>query len=863
MTNPWIEKTRYKRLFDFAPLLFIGAMSLGTVQAQEKPASELARAAESRFPGPTETGYLLPNGWHITPAGRQIETTDLLLNILPLKDSKHAIIATSGFNEHNIALVNLESGSFVAKESAYQSYFGLAISADEKKISWSGGGAGRLHTFDLVEGNLLKRTSEPEPNVRSMKREELAALRAQLVKDKSFRSGLCLDEKRQCLYSLKINSGKLAVIPFGAAEASEVEVGGRPYDVQLSPKNGLLYVSDWSERRLTVVDPVALRVVARIPVGEHPNQIAFHPTDDRLFVACGSSNGVWVIDTKRGIVTETIFTGLFPRSPEGSTPDALALSPDGEMLFVANADNNCIAVIEVEHPNRSAVKGFIPTGWYPTAVAVTPDGKNLLVGVGKGNQSKANPITKIDVPDSKLTETEQAVKKIQPFPYIGTNMSGALSVVPIPDEAALKEYTQQVYRNCPYSDDLLTSVPSSVPTAIPTTVGAPSPIKYVIYVIKENRTYDQVFGDLASGDKPIGKGDPSLCMFPRRVTPNHHKLAEQFVLLDNMYCNGQVSRDGHPWSTMAYNTDYISRDWHLTYSQRLGVDDDDEGDLSNAPSGYLWDACMRAGVSYRNYKEYGSRVSDDSGNTRMEGRVPGLIGHMCPNFGIGKGRERDMDLIEVMLAEYKQFVENKNMPKFIMMSLGEDHTDGTRPGSFTPQACVGSNDIALGKLVDAVSHGPLWAETAIFVIEDDAQNGPDHIDAHRTVSFVISPYTKRAYVDSTQYSTVSMIRTMELILGLDPLSQYDAAARPMFNSFTNVADLTPYTMEAAQINLEAKNDALAYGADRSMLMDFTEYDRIDDFELNEILWHSIMGADAPTPPAVRRAIAFRAMGGSR
>jgi len=223
---------------------------------------------------------------------------------------------------------------------------------------------------------------------------------------------------------------------------------------------------------------------------------------------------------------------------------------------------------------------------------------------------------------------------------------------------------------------------------------------------------------------------------------------------------------------MAYNTDYNSRDWHLTYSQRLGIDDDDEGELSNAPSGYLWDACMRAGVSYRNYKEYGGRVSNEAGNTKMEGKVPGLAGHMCPDFGNGKGRERDMDLIEIMLAEYRQFVENKNMPKFIMMSLGEDHTDGTRLGSFTPQAYVDSNDIALGKLVDAVSHGSLWAETAIVVIEDDAQNGPDHID------------------------------------------------------------------------LEAKNNASAYGADRSMLMDFTEYDRIDDFELNEILWHSIMGVDA-------------------
>jgi phospholipase C len=438
-------------------------------------------------------------------------------------------------------------------------------------------------------------------------------------------------------------------------------------------------------------------------------------------------------------------------------------------------------------------------------------------------------------------------------------MSGAVSIVDLPTEEQLKKYTEQVYRNCPYSDRLLSGSLTDANTAIPKKVGDESPIKYVIYVIKENRTYDQVFGDLATGPNPKGNGDPSLCMFPRRVTPNHHKLAEEFVLLDNLYCNGQVSRDGHPWSTMAYNTDYIARDWHLTYSRRLGVDDDDDANLANSPAGYIWDACLRAGVSYRSYKEYGGRVSDGEGNQKMEGRVPGLVGHMCPNFGIGKPgvRERDTDLVEVMLAEYRQFIENKNMPQFIIMSLGEDHTDGTRPGSFTPEACVGSNDQAIGKLVEAVSSGPLWSQTAIFMIEDDAQNGPDHVDAHRTVSLVISPYTKRGYVDSTQYSTVSMIRTMELILGLQPLSQYDAAARPMYDSFTNTPDLTPYKHVEPQIDLSVKNEATAYGAERSMKMDFTEYDRIDDFELNEILWRSVMGVDAPLPPAVRRAIAFR------
>ncbi|HKB04653.1 MAG TPA: beta-propeller fold lactonase family protein, partial [Gemmataceae bacterium] len=632
------------------------------------------------------------------------------------------------------------------------------------------------------------------------------------------------------------------------------------------PAGRQLYVSDWAGRQVFIIDPAELRVVRKIPVGEHPNQMALHK-DGRLFVACASSNCVSVIDTKRGHVTETIATALFPKAPEGSTPDALALSPDGKTLYVANADNNCVAVVDVEEPRKSAVKGFIPTGWYPTAVALTPDGKNLLVGVGKGLQSKANPLfKKEELEKPEKDEIKAAARRIIPYPYIGTTMHGALSVVPVPDEKTLKEYTAKVYRNCPYSDDLLTASPHPEKTAVPTRVGDPSPIKFVIYIIKENRTYDQVFGDLAAGDSPKGNGDPSLCMFPRKITPNHHKLAEDFVLLDNLYCNGQVSRDGHPWSTMAYHTDYIARDWHLTYSRRKGVDDDDEGHLQNAPSGYLWDACARAGLSYRSYGEYGKRVSDGTGGVKMEGRVPGLVGHICPDYGLPKKpgeRPRDTDNVAIFLKEYDAFAKAGTMPRFIVMSLGEDHTSGTTVGAYTPQACVASNDVALGRLVEHVSNGPLWKETAIFVIEDDAQNGPDHVDAHRTVGLVISPFTKRKHLDSTQYSTVSLIRTMELILGLEPLSQYDAAARPMFNSFTTMADLTAYKHEPAQIDLNVKNTRLAYGADRSGKMDFSEYDRIDDFELNEILWHAVMGADAPEPPAVRRAIAFRSLTGSK
>jgi YVTN family beta-propeller protein len=812
------------------------------------PALSPAGDGRPHLPGPTGHGFLLPNGWTITPAGRQVPLTDLPLNIVPLADGKHALVATSGYNRHQLSLIDLDAGTVLSQETVRQSWFGLAVGPKEDQVWWSGGGANMLHTFALKDRELT-RTSKAEPDPTKLSKEERDKLRAQEAKQRAFKSGLALSRDGKTLYSLDINAGTISALDLdcGCGDRTAT-VGGRPYDVVPARNGSRLYVSDWAGRSVLALDPDSLRVVARIAVGEHPNQIAAHPRDDRLFVACASSNTVAVVDTRRGTVIETIATALFPRAPEGSTPDALAVSPDGKTLYVANADNNCVAVIDVAEPSRSEVRGFIPTGWYPTAVAVTPDGRHLLVGVGKGNQTRPNPIPKGKppelLPDGRV-----------PFPYIGTTMSGALSIVPVPDEKQLRQHTATVYRNCPYSDKLLSGAPAAEKTAIPAEVGAASPIKYVIYIIKENRTYDQVFGDV-----PKGNGDPALVMFGEKVTPNHHKLAEEFVLLDNLYCNGQVSQDGHPWSTMAYNTDYVAKDWHVTYSGRKGVADDDEANLEKAPSGYLWDACARAGLSYRSYGEYGKRVSQPDGTFRMEGAVPGLVGHHCPDWGNSRVKgawARDPKQIETFLREYRAFVKNGTMPRFIVMSLGEDHTTGTAPGTFTPQACVASNDLALGQLVDAVSHGPLWKETAIFVIEDDAQNGPDHVDAHRTVGLVVSPYTKRGAVDSTQYSTVSMVRTIELILGLPPLSQYDAAARPMFASFTGRADLRPYDHAPARIDLYAINPKTAYGAARSARMDFSEYDRVDDFELNEVLWRSIKGAEAALPPAVRRAIADR------
>ncbi len=433
----------------------------------------VSAAAEDKptRPGPTESGFLLPNGWTITPAGKQVPLSDLPLNIVPLADGKHALVATSGFNKHQLFVVDLEALKVVDQQTVRQSWFGLAVSPKQDRVWWSGGGAAMLHTYDLKDLKLTRTSpAEPEPvkakdaaDAPKPKDGDAPKPKAdEPPKNGPFRSGVFLDAKGGTLYSLDINKATLTAARLDDDKASQVvPCGVRPYDVLLGRDGVLLYVSDWAGRAVLAVDPQSLRVVAKIPVGDHPNQMVQHPTDDRLFVACASSDAVYVIDRKRGVVTETIHTPLFPHAPEGSTPDALAVSPDGKTLYVANADNNCIAVIDISDPGKSQIPGFIPTGWYPTAVAVTPDGKNLLVGVGKGNETKPNPLfTDKNKPGDDYPKGPDG-KPITPFPYIGTLMSGALSVVPVPDDKKLAEYTATVYRNCPYSDKLLAAAPPS------------------------------------------------------------------------------------------------------------------------------------------------------------------------------------------------------------------------------------------------------------------------------------------------------------------------------------------------------------------------------------------------------------------
>ena len=413
----------------------------------------------------------------------------------------------------------------------------------------------------------------------------------------------------------------------------------------------------------------------------------------------------------------------------------------------------------------------------------------------------------------------------------------------------LPKWTHEVIENTPYNDSLLSEArPPKEPTILPREVGVETPIKHVIYIIKENRTYDQEFGDLKGAN-----GDSRLTIFGEKVTPNQHALARQYLVLDNLYCDGEVSVDGHSWSDSAYATDFNERYWPPTYAGRSNA----APTRAYVPSaGHLWDLAARKGLTYRSYGEYASRASTGTTMDAAPGSG-GLVGHVSPDY-LGS-RQRDTANVSVFLREFKEYEKNydspdpnKRFPNFVIMSMPEDHTRGTAPGAFTPRAMVANNDYAIGQLVDAVSHSRYWPNTAIFIIEDDAQDGPDHVDARRTVGLVLSPYVKRGIVDSTLYSTSSMVRSIELLLGMPPMSQYDAAAMPMYASFGTQPQVTTFDAIKPKIDVNARNKEGDYGSEESQKMDFSELDHAPMHALNEIIWKSVKGADSPMPPPVHR-----------
>jgi YVTN family beta-propeller protein len=823
--------------------------------AQEAPApTTTTPAVVSPWPGLKPSGaVLLPNGWSLKPAGRQVPVGDFPIALAECPTDAVAAVLHAGYGEHEVHTLDTKTDRVIARFSIPESFGGLVWSADGKRLFVGGGFDDVVYRYDHEGGGLLARravltglgadvggrapVSDDFGLVRSLRGSKPA---------KGCVAGLALSADGSTLYvanafahhlmKLDAESGKLL---------AEIDLGADsyPYGVLLDEPRDRVYVSLWAGSKVAFLDTKMEKVLGHHATQEHPCEMVAARDGGILFVANANRNTVTVIDTAEGKPIETIGTAIHPDAPAGSTPNSLSLTPDAKLLLVANANTNDVAVINVETPGQSKPLGLIPAGWYPTSVRVSRDGKTVWVANGKGSSSRANrdgpnPLTR----SSSIRE------------YIGGLFRGTVSTIALPSPTVLAGYTKTVYECSPINREApasanLTARPEGSP--IPAKVGEKSPIEHCVYIIKENRTYDQVFGD-----DPRGNGDADLCLFPDKVTPNHHALAREFVLLDNFYVESEVSADGHEWTMAAYATDAVERLWPISYRGDRRAPYPAEGallPLARPAGGYLFDRAKQAGITYISFGEFVE--NPPRRGEPATAKLESLEGHIDPLFWSYDLSVPDQERADRFLQVLGEWNEKGEMPRLVVLRLPNDHTSGTRPGAPTPTAMVADNDLALGRVVEGLSKSKFWPKLAIFVVEDDAQNGSDHVDAHRTVALAISPYIKKGSVDSTLYSTSSMLRTMELVLGLEPMSQFDAAARPMWTSFiaTATPDLAPYVCRPAGTDLKAVNERTAWGAEKSLKMNLATEDAADDIAFNEIIWKSVKGADSPMPPPVRAA----------
>ena len=778
------------------------------------------------IPGSSKSGkVLLPNGWSLSPAGRSLPLGDLPLNIQISGSQKLMAVTNNGQSKQSIQLIDPQSEKILHDQPIGKAWYGLKFSADEKKLYASGANDNIILVYPIIKKMLGKA--------------DTIVLGKAWPNEKIGPTGIEVDDAGKRLYAVTKENNSLYIFDLRTNKlVNKVNLGSEAYDCLLSPDKTKLYISLWGVDKLAIYDIKAQKITSEILTENHPNEIIQNRTGKYLFVANASDNSVSVIDAKARKVIEVISTALYPTRLSGSTTNGLALSEDEKTLYVANADNNCLAVFNVSNPGKSSSKGFIPTGWYPTNVRVA--GKKIFVSNGKGFTSMANPdgpqpFKKTD--DSGVHIGISAQKEVQ---YIGGLFKGTLSIIDQPTDTQLQSFSKQVYANTPYNKQTEVMSKGLANNPVPNVQGGKSPIKYVFYVIKENRTYDQVFGDIKEGN-----GDPNLCLFPDKVTPNHHALAREFVLLDNFYVDSEVSADGHNWSMAAYATDYTEKTWPTSYGSRGGTYDyEGSRQIAYPRDGYIWDYAKRAGISYRSY---GAFVTKDGPTTKS------LIGHTAEKYPSYNLDIKDIDRIAAFKLDFDSLLAINAVAQFNTIRLGNDHTSGQRIGKLTPTAHVADNDLALGLLVEHISNSSIWKESAIFVLEDDAQNGPDHIDAHRSPAFVISPYIKRNSVNSSMFSTSGMLRTIELILGLPPMSQYDAAAVPFSDCFTTKPDFKPYRVRPANVDLEQRNVAWNKSAQRSQEWNFAKEDAAPDLDLNEVVWKSVKGEDSIMPAPRRSA----------
>jgi YVTN family beta-propeller protein len=755
-------------------------------------------------------------------------------------DQKRIVILLSGWREQGLQVLDRSTGAILQDIRQPAAFLGLAFSPDGSSLYASGGNEDAVYHYRWADG----RATLADTIVLAMKPKDKSGTR--------YPAGIGLSPDGKTMYVAENVADSLAVVDVASGKVTRRFGTERyPYGVVVS-SDGSVYVSAWGGTTVSVFRSAAggpVQAAGRIVVGRHPSAMTHSLDGSRLFVASGSTDRIAVVDTRSSRVITTLEDPPPAGPHEGSTPNSLSLSPDGLRLFVAEADNNAVGVFDLS-PATSALStglgavthqlvGRLPTGWYPSAVAATAD--SVFVINAKGNGTGPNP--KGPQPNRSSSANPRA--------YTLGQTSGTLTMISIAGVSAteLAGYSARVAAANGWN--------LSHPTA------HYPPIQHVIYVIKENRTYDQILGDLPSGD-----GDTSLVFFPRKISPNHHALAERFGVFDRFFVNAEVSPDGHNWSTAAYATDYLEKTVPSNYSRR-GRSYDYEGtnrdsvpadDVAEPGSGYLWNLAERAGITFRNYGEFVIPLDFRPDGTRPAGyqaNKPFLREHTngkFPGFSMSIPDQRRAD---IWIAELQEFERAGTMPALEIVRLPNDHTSGMAAGAHTPFAFMADNDLALGRMVEALSKSSFWKNSVMFVLEDDAQNGSDHVDSHRSPLLVISPYS-RGGVSHSFANTTDVLATIEELLGLGRMSQFDHYGRPLRTVWRDTPDLRPYAVLQPGVSLDDKNPSRGVGARESRGLLLAKEDQADEDLFNRILWRAIKGENRPYPgPKRMSALEYR------
>jgi DNA-binding beta-propeller fold protein YncE len=782
--------------------------------------------------------FVVSSGWRVQPVGRQVPLDTLPMSMALSKDGRYLLVLNGGYRPPSIIALSVADMHEVSRVPVADAWLGLAVSPDGTHVYAGGGSRATVFEFTLDAGGKL-----------AAGRELVVVPEAQRQWE-DFIGDVALSPDGRLIYAAALYRDAIDVINAQTGRVVNIlKTGRRPYRILFHQDAKSFFVSSWADGTVYLHDAASGEQVGRIRLGPHPTDMVLsnRKPDEvkdaapyRLFVAAANTNSVFVVNVSGSNemkLSETLNVAITASHPLGMTPSALALNADQTKLFVACSDANALAVADVSQ-ERSRVTGFIPAGWYPTATRVLADG-HILVLNGRGLGSYPNP----DYAGPKqISEVHRGDARRY---YVGSMQTGTLSVIdPLTDDA-LAGYTKTAQSQQHYRDSDLDTNSLPADSVIVSRPGKHSPIEHVIYIVKENRTYDQVFGKIGKGDS-----DPSLCLFDESAAPNHYKLAREFVLFDNFYVNSDVSADGHSWATASIATDYVQKLWPNEYAQRRKHYDFEGGEPANAPpAGYLWNNALAAGLTVRNYGYWAANKKEAGADGVQIEKVndPALVPITNMRYRSFDLNYPDVDRARTFLEDVKQFEAANKMPNLMIVRLGNDHTNGTAPDKLAPLSSFADNDYALGLLVEGVSKSRFWASTAIFVIEDDAQNGPDHVDSHRSPMLAISPYTHRGAIDSSMYNQSSIMRTMELILGMRPMTQYDAGARPLIAAFASSPNNAAYRAEQPRISLTLKNPARSATAARSAQMDFEEADQIDDDELNAVLWIAIKGTEPPVP----------------